>query len=323
MGAWLARRWPWVMAGAIVVVLLLPVPWLHHVSRNPLGTVWRLDGRLVVNDEVLDPPGRWSWLAVGRPPLVIEVLRDRLLGTSNPPTDLRTGSLAHRPALSDPAAAAVGLRAAGRDVPMRIAVEVRDPLIKGVPKIARIATVNGEPIVDPDVWRSVTGSWSADLVHDPAEPVRFTTSAGEQYVSSGPGLPYRIVTTVDLAPDGLDARIRFPLLDALPSERIRNLSLGNSHGMMVALTTYTASSGRNLAQGRHIAGTGGILADGTVTRIGGLPAKAQAANRAGADVLIVPASQSEQLDGIDLDGTTVVPVTSLDEAIAWLSKPVT
>ena len=94
-------------------------------------------------------------------------------------------------------------------------------------------------------------------------------------------------------------------------------------GAMVALVTYADVSGLDLAQGRHIAGTGGILGDGTVTRIGGLPAKARAARRAGADVLLVPASQVGELDDVDLAGVQVVPWRTLGDAIAWLSQPIT
>ncbi|MFO7778134.1 MAG: hypothetical protein R6V28_07280, partial [Nitriliruptoraceae bacterium] len=63
------RRQRWLKRAAIVllVVLVLPVPWLHVVSEDPLGTAWRLNGRLQVNGQVIDPPGRWTWLAVGRP----------------------------------------------------------------------------------------------------------------------------------------------------------------------------------------------------------------------------------------------------------------
>lgn len=69
---------------------------------------------------------------------------------------------------------------------------------------------------------------------------------------------------------------------------------------MVALTTYAHVVDADLAQGRHIAGTGGIRGDGTVTRVGGVAAKAGAAHRAGADVLFVPASQASQLDDLEL-----------------------
>ncbi len=317
------RRWPYVVVVVAVIGLLLPVPWMHVISADPPGTAWRLDGRLTVNEGVIDPPGQWTWLAVGRPPLVIEVIHDRIAGTGAPMQDLRQGKLAHRPALSDPAAATVGLQHAGRDLQMRLAVEVRDPMIEGLPPIARLASVNGVELTDRAAWNAaIAPKVDHSDVADPAESFSFTTGTGQQFSVDGSGLPYRVVSTLDLAPEGLDARIRFAALERLPTDWFRNLSLGSSHGMMVALTTYAEASGTDLAQGRHIAGTGGILGDGTVTRIGQLPAKAKAANRAGADVLIVPAGQLEQLEDVELHGTTVIGVTTLQEAIDALAVPV-
>jgi predicted S18 family serine protease len=98
----------------------------------------------------------------------------------------------------------------------------------------------------------------------------------------------------------------------------RSLALGPSHGLMVALTTYAHAVDGDIAQGRHIAGTGGIRGDGVVTPIGGLPSKARAAKRAGADVLLYPASQAHQLAGFDAGNMLLVPVRTLGDAIAAL-----
>jgi hypothetical protein len=100
------------------------------------------------------------------------------------------------------------------------------------------------------------------------------------------------------------------------------LYTGDSDGLMVALTAYSDAAGVDLAQGRHIVGTGGIKEDGTVTTIGSLPTKAIAANRANADVLLVPASQIDKISGLSLPGTEIVPVETLQGAINWLSAPV-
>ncbi len=103
-----------------------------------------------------------------------------------------------------------------------------------------------------------------------------------------------------------------------PYSWIRTMSMGSSHGLMVGLVTYATVSGEDLAAGRHVAGTGQLSADGSVGRIGGLVAKASGARRAGADVLLVPASQARQLDGADLGGVRVLGVTSLKDAIQQL-----
>jgi hypothetical protein len=307
----------------VVLVLFLPVPWLHVVSDDPPGTAWRLDGRLEINGETIDPPGQWSWLAVGRPQLLGEVVRDRLMGVDPSVADLRRGPITRRPSLSEPAAVAVGLRHAGREVPLGVLVEVREPLLDGYPH-------NGAPLTDRRLWDEVSAGWAGDLVaraDDQADGVAdpgltFRFRSGQRFSAPGPGLPYAEVIVSPTAPDTLSAGITFAATRMLPGDYFRNLSLGSSHGLMVALLAYAHGSGQDLAQGRHIAGTGGILGDGTVLRIGGLPAKARAANRAGADVLLVPRSQVAELQDVPLPGTAVVPVGSLDDAIDWLVAPV-
>lgn len=326
------RRWPLRLAIAVVVVLLLPVPWLHIVSHDPLGTAWRLNGRLRVNDEVVDPPGRWTWLAVGRPALVGEVLRNLVIPPDPPPVDLRSASATARPALAEPAAAAVGLRHAGVDIPLGLLVEVYEPLVEGLPERAILTELEGIPLTDREAWDRA----SSELVVLPEVApgddevalggpgqVSFQTATGGAFVVDHDerGLPYRVVRTLDTAPPTLDARIAFALTEALPVDWFRDLSLGSSHGLMVALMTYAHVAEGDLAAGRHLAGTGGIRGDGAVVAIGGLRAKAEAARRAGADVLFFPASQSLLMEGFDAGSMTLVPVATLGEAIEWLVGP--
>lgn len=332
------RRWAIALAALLALALVVPVPWLHVVSENPPGSAWRLNGRLEVGGHVVDPPGRWSWLAVGRPQLVGEVLWERLTDSTSTARDLRVGSVVHRPALSEPAAVAVGLRHAGRDVPLGLLVEATSPRLEGLPESALITSLNGVALTDRQAWERASGRASetaparesvgagprAESAEVPPAPTTtFRTAGGLEFTAPGPGLPYDVVRTLDLAPADLDAGISFGITQWLPVDWFRKLSLGSSHGAMVALVTYADASGLDLAQGRHIAGTGGILGDGTVTRIGGLSAKARAAKRAGADVLLVPASQVGELDDVDLRGVQVVPWRTLSDAIAWLSQPIT
>ena len=116
-----ARRWS---AGRLrrgvllaLVLLLLPVPWQLQTDSG-LGLVWRLNGRLLVEDQRLDPPGRWSWITAGRPALLGELAWERAArlidpGATGGARDLRVGTAAHRPVHVTPRAAAVGLAAAG------------------------------------------------------------------------------------------------------------------------------------------------------------------------------------------------------------------
>jgi len=264
---------------------------------------------------------------VGWPPLVIELIRDQIIGTDNPPVDLRSGPETQSPSLSEPAAVAVGLRHAGVDIPLRLLVEASRPLYEGLPERIAVTEVSGTRLVHRSDWNQVVEGWEITRTAESRSPsdrpmVEFATDDGRIFSTPGPGLPYGRIDILDLAPIDLDAGILAPLKDFAPVSWLRELSLGSSHGMMVALMTYADASGNDLAQGRHIAGTGGIRGDGRLTRIGGLPAKARAAKRAGADVLLFPASQVGQLETFDREGITLVPVTTLEEAIAWLANPV-
>jgi hypothetical protein len=66
---------------------------------------------------------------------------------------------------------------------------------------------------------------------------------------------------------------------------------------MVALVSYACASGKDLAAGRTIAGTGKIRGD----------------------VLVFPARQERLLTGFDAAGMRSTPVDSLDDAIVALA----
>jgi hypothetical protein len=326
------RRRTLVAVTAVVALLLVPVPWKHVVTDDPPGSAWRLDGRLEIQGEMADPAGRWTWLAIGRPQLLGEVVWDQVFGPRSDVDDLRYGPIGGRPALNEPAAAAIGLQQAGRDIELGVLVEVRQPLLEGYPESGLLAAIDDVPLTDRETWERLSRHWFEDRPPLPEEEVdpslvgdrelTFELRGGVRLEAPGPGLPYEQVHAVPTAPAGFEAGISFEVVRHLPLDGVRNLSLGRSHGLMVALVSYAHASGRDLAQGRHIAGTGGILGDGTVTSIGGLEAKARAANRAGADVLLVPRPQLDRLDDVPLDGTTLVPVDTLTEAIEWLAQPV-
>ena len=306
------RRWSratrrWVL---VLLVVLLPVPWMHVVDADPPGQSWRLDGRLLVEGEPVAPPGRWSWLTVGRPPVLIEVVRDRVVEGPELARDLRRAPASSRPALNEPAAAAVGLAHAGLDIDMAVVVEAIGPLEPGLPDRVIVERLNGVRLTDRAAWRRARAQ--------PPRNVTFATTDGRTFRGPGPRLPYERVNVVDVAPRDLDAAVIGQLGRVAPVRWFRSLALGRSHGMMVALMTYADASGEDLAAGRHVAGTGGINGEGTVTRISGLPAKARAARRAGADVLVYPAVQHDELAGFDPGGMELIGVLTLTEAIEQL-----
>lgn len=298
---------------ATVVLLLMPVPWRHQ-SDSSLGLAWRLDRRLIVDDERLDPPGRYSWLTVGRPALVGELLWSRARRTVDADSpagarDLRAGAVTSRPAHVEAVAAAVGLQRAGRDLQLGVEVRVSRPLVDDLPARAVLTHVNGRVLHDRAAWRRAR----ADARDDGS--LTFTTARGVHHVAADGRLPYARVEVVDLAPPEVTAAVGG---HGPPYSWVRSMAMGSSHGLMVGLTTYAAAAGTDLAAGRHVAGTGRLLGDGTVGTIGGLRAKAGGARRAGADVLLVPAAQAHLLDGFDAGRMQVLSVTSIDDAIEQL-----
>lgn len=298
-----------------LVVLLLPVPW-RHVSDSAVGLAWGMDNRLVLGADRLDPAGQWSWLTVGRPALVGELVwaRARRLVDDDSPAvarDIRTGSVTSRPANVESVAAAVGLQRAGVDVELTVHVSASGPLggDPTLPDRTTLTHVNGVELVDRAAWRDALEAARPD------GRLTFRTAGGVEHVSPDGQLPFANVEVIDLAPAEVRAAVGG---HGPPYSWVRSMSMGSSHGLMVGLTTYAAVSGEDLAAGRHVAGTGRLFGDGTVGTIGGLAAKAGAARRHGADVLLVPASQVHLLDDVDTGDLRVLAVRTIDDAIEQL-----
>jgi hypothetical protein len=304
-------RWG-IPVAALLVIALLPVPWLKASTPNPPGMAWRLDGRFQFDGETIDPQGTWYALSAGRPPLVGEVVISWINPDIPPPRDLTRGSGFNTPAMAEPAAIAIGLARAGRRIAMTTVVEVRGPTVTGLPDRVQVARVNGQAITTGDEW--------TNAISNLGQQNELITRSGAVHNFTGAELPYREVATMGLpieASVSLTGWLRF-----IPESWYRNLTLGRSHGLILALAAYTHASGEDLAKGRVIAGTGAIRIDGTISAVGGLAAKARAAHRAGADVFVYPASQRCQGDAIAESlrdhAMTMQPVKTLDEAIGAL-----
>jgi hypothetical protein len=303
-------RWAASTVAALAVVALCPVPWLRADLDHPPGSAWRLDGWLEINGETVDPPGRWYWLTVGRPPIVAELVTGWLFDEAGEPSTMRDGRLSQRPAVSEPAAAAVGLRRAGWTVEVMTVIEVSAPRAAGLPERAVLAALNGLPVTTREGWDSAVAGLGAVNT--------LTTTDGDSFGFDGGAIPFDRVDIVELPTDGLRAVVGGRLARTIPGAWYRDLALGASHGLMVALVSYVHGSGNDLAAGRAIAGTGRISSDGSVGTIGGLVAKATAARDVGADMMLFPAAQADELAAFDAGSMRLVPVTTLDQAIAAL-----
>ncbi len=154
----------------------------------------------------------------------------------------------------------------------------------------------------------------------PDEGRWFSTTDGQRF----PGAPSDVLQRVQLrwetsveafttggVPFGHVAALREP---------VRDLPVGASHTLMVALAAYAHTTGQPLLPGRVLAGTGELdPLTGAVGRIGGLRLKAEAAHADGADVLLYPAAQAASLEGVSTPGMRRIPVATLTEAIEVLA----
>jgi len=126
-----------------------------------------------------------------------------------------------------------------------------------------------------------------------------------------PDVPYVGITV------GINYRAEFPITFTL--EDIG----GPSAGLMFALAIVDKLTPENLAAGGHVAGTGTIDPAGRVGAIGGIRQKLAGARGAGATLFLMPDVHCEEAQGHIPDGLTVVPVSTLDEALdalaAWRS----
>lgn len=188
-------------------------------------------------------------------------------------------------------ASAVALRAAGQPVTVtgggaRISAVVKGSPADGVLQVGDVVTAVGakKVLLATDL---VTATETAKR----GQRLNLTVDRGGRplHVSI---LPRRVTAIgrvgIGVALDSVAPDIRLPFAVKLTESDIG----GPSAGLMLALSVYDLVSPVDLAEGRVVAGTGTIDIDGTVGPIGGIAEKVVAAERAGAEVFLAPASQA-------------------------------
>jgi hypothetical protein len=318
-GWWAARRqvrpvlrWLTVGTALAATLAICPVPWMVVVGGSPPGNAWRLDGRISIEGRSVDPAGEWYWLTVGRPPIVAELVWTKLIHpASDKAATMRAGPLRQRARWVEPAAAAVGLARGGWQIGSRLEGHVADPTQPGLPRQTVIVAIDGRTF-------AASKDWSEAIDQLDAGRHTLSTEAGEQYSFMGAAFPYLDVDTVLVPTRDIDVVVGGWMARTPAGRWYRDLATGSSHGLMVALVAYTHASGDQIGRGLAVAGTGTITSDGDVGSIRGLIAKAGAARDAGADVLLFPASQQDELARFDVGRMTLLPVNTIDEAIAAL-----
>jgi PDZ domain-containing protein len=112
------------------------------------------------------------------------------------------------------------------------------------------------------------------------------------------------------------------LFDHLPVDvKIDTEGIGGpSAGLMFTLSIIDKLTKEDLTGGRRIAGTGEILLDGRVGRIGGIGEKLVAARRQGATVFLVPEGNCDEARHAAPAGLRLVKVASLQDALSYLRQ---
>lgn len=108
----------------------------------------------------------------------------------------------------------------------------------------------------------------------------------------------------------------FPVDVVIDSQNIG----GPSAGLMFTLEIIDALTEEDLTQGRRIAGTGTIDADGNVGPIGGMRQKTFGAIDAGAEYLLVPVDNWDEAVDAAADDIVLVKVATIQDAMTFLAS---
>jgi len=94
---------------------------------------------------------------------------------------------------------------------------------------------------------------------------------------------------------------------------------GPSGGLIFSLGLVELLTPDDLLQGRKIAGSGTISADGTVGAIGGIAEKIIAAKKTGATILFASKSNCDEIPKT-VSGITIIAITNLNQAVSYLQQ---
>lgn len=216
-------------------------------------------------------------------------------------------------------AAAVGLRAAGRDVTIegdgaRVVEVIPGSAAEGELRAGDvIVQANGEDIS----LGSELAALTQELERGDDVSLRVERDAGieevELQVSPIPGTSS---SGIGVFIDTVNQKIELPA-----DVEISNRSGigGPSAGLILSLTVYDLFTEEDVADGRKIAGTGTIGLNGRVGPIGGIEKKVRGAAASGADLFLSPADQAEAARSAAPEGLEVVSVATFQDAIDALA----
>lgn len=316
------------------VAALLPVPFIVVSPGPTFNTIGEVDGVPLVeisDAEVFPTDGHLDMTTVResgapRSPLTIYQALAAWLNSDQAvlprellyPDDVTGEEVRQRNAVlfstSQSFAIAAAMNALGEPViadPVVTSVVVGAPADGALRAGEQILTVDGEPVTTPaqvsDAVRAqpIGATITFTVLRDDEETTVDVVSAANP---DDPQAPYVGITI------GLLYSAQFPIEFTLTDVG------GPSAGMMFALAIVDKLTEPSLTGGGFIAGTGTIDPDGAVGPIGGIRQKLAGARDAGATLFLMPRDHCAESQGHVPDGLTVVPVSSLDEALIALER---
>lgn len=155
--------------------------------------------------------------------------------------------------------------------------------------------------------------------HAVGDVIAMTVRRGEEVLDLEVPLTAReddpAVPMVGISAMALNPRFEYPF----PIDIDAGLVGGPSAGLMYTLAVMELLAPEDLTHGHVVAGTGTIDSAGNVGPIGGVRQKVVAAEAAGAQVMLVPASNMDEALTARRDHLELIPVSTLDEALAALA----
>jgi len=337
-GAWMTHRHATIATSAVALAILtaisvlVPVPYVL-MSPGPAIDVLAGSG----GNEVMRVTGTQTFPTSGRLDLTTVTATDpkerlsvlsMLSGWLDPTVAVLPRSYLYPPTMtasqieqqnaeemtgSQNAAIVAGLTLA--DVPgarrAQVTAVVADSPADGKLKAADfVLTVDGRAVAGPDDLRA------AIRAHPPGDTIRLSVRRDDRQL---------IVPVVSRAASddatksqvGIEVGIGF---DTPVSVEVRlPIAVGSaSAGMMFALSLYDKVTPGELADGRSVAGTGTIDADGKVGPIIGIQQKLYGAKEGGASVFLAPAGNCEDAGRVQIDGLSVYRVSTLNDSVTVL-----
>ena len=140
-----------------------------------------------------------------------------------------------------------------------------------------------------------------ETIDVPVTLIEHTQNAGQPMVGFGPATH--------------NPRYVFPVDIEIDSANIG----GPSAGMMYTLAIIDVLTENDITGGFRIAGTGTISTNGDVGPIGGVRQKVVGATLSGAQYILVPEANYEEALTADIEGAEIIPVATIDEALAFLA----